>query len=46
VNIRDVNQEYLLGIPELMKSLVNLACQKDCKYDSWLPEKRALPVHP
>ncbi|VDI28622.1 Trpc4-associated protein [Mytilus galloprovincialis] len=31
VNVRDINQELLLGIPELLPRLVNLAVMKDCE---------------
>lgn len=32
VNIRDLNQDFLLQIPDLIESLVQIACSKDCKF--------------
>jgi len=31
VNIRDLNQEFLLQIPSVIKKLVDFACKQDCK---------------
>ena len=32
INLRDINQELLLAIPELLQRLVKIAINKDCKY--------------
>jgi Trpc4-associated protein len=37
VNIRDINQELLLGIPDLLPRLINIACMKNCEYTPRYP---------
>ena len=32
VNVRDLNQDYLLNIPGLVDRLIAVACSKDCKF--------------
>ena len=35
INVRDINQELLLNIPDLLPRLVNIACNKNCEYHQY-----------